>query len=79
MRIKNKAAFEIGRRRPKAEFDSKLQRIVRPPASAEIRRSAHQPVGFIARIRSILSVETVRSAAIILNELLILGWYALGD
>jgi hypothetical protein len=79
MRLKNKTAFEGGRRRPEAEFDSKVETFVRPPVGEEIRQPAHHAVGFIDRIHSILSVETIRAAAIILNELLILGWYALGD
>jgi hypothetical protein len=79
MRIQNKTALEVGKRRAAAEFDSKLELIVHPPAGEGIPQSAHHAVGFIERIHSILSVETVRAAAIILNELLILGWYALGD
>jgi hypothetical protein len=50
-------------------------------ASAGRRRnsttSTHQ-VGLIDRIHSILSVETMRTAAIILNELLIFGDWAFG-
>jgi hypothetical protein len=79
LRIQNKTAFEVGRRRAAAEFDSKPGSIVHPPADEEIRQPAHHAVEFIDRIHSILSVETVRAAAIILNELLVLGWYALGD
>jgi hypothetical protein len=78
MRSKNKAAFEVGSRRVEAEFDSKLESIVRPPVDEEIRQRAHHQVGLIDRIHSILSVETMRAAAIILNELLILGDWAFG-
>ena len=78
MRSKTKAAFEVGSRRAEAEFDSKLESIVRPPVGEEIRQRALHQVGLIDRIHSILSVETMRAAAIILNELLILGSHAVG-
>jgi hypothetical protein len=78
MKSKNKAAFEVGSRRADAEFDPKLESIVRPPVDEEIRQRAHHQVGLIDRIHSILSVETMRAAAIILNELLILGDWAFG-
>lgn len=78
MRLKNKTAFEVGGRRAEAEFNSKLETIVRPPVDEEIRQRAHHQAGLIDRIHSILSVETMRAAAIILNELLILGDWAFG-
>jgi hypothetical protein len=78
MRLKNKTAFEVGSWRAEAEFNSKLESIVRPPVDEEIRQRAHHQVGLIDRIHSILSVETMRAAAIILNELLILGDWAFG-
>jgi hypothetical protein len=78
MRSKNKAAFEVGSRRAKAEIHSKLESIVRPPVGEEIRQRALHQVGLIDRIHSILSVEPMRAAAIILNELLILGGWAFG-
>ena len=78
MRSRNKAAFEVGSRRAEAEFDSKLESIVRPPIPEEIQQRALGQVGLVAWLHSISAVETMRAAAIILNEALILGCRVFG-
>ena len=78
MRSRNEAAFEVGGRRAEQEFDSKLESIVRSPIPEEIQQRAQGQVGLVAWLHSISPVETMRAAAIILNEALILGYGIFG-
>ena len=78
MRSRNKAAFEVGGRRVEQEFDSKLESIVRSPIPEEIQQRTLGQVGLVAWLHSISPVETMRAAAIILNEALILGYGIFG-
>ena len=78
MRSRNEAAFEVGGRRAEQEFDSKLESIVRSPIPEEIQQQALGQVGLVAWLHSISPVETMRAAAIILNEALILGYGIFG-
>ena len=78
MRSRNEAAFELGSRRAEQEFDSKFESIVRSPIHEEIQQRALGQVGLVAWLHSISPVETMRAAAIILNEALILGYGIFG-